>query len=177
MRTMSEQRLPATQAVNELDFISHSPAQTERVGQRLGEQLRQGDLLLLVGTFGVGKTHLAKGVARGLGSDDLVTSPSFVLVNEYRAGPQHRRMPIYHVDLYRIAEEAELATIGLEELWAGDGVCLVEWPERAQAVLPADHLAIHIQHLSETKRRMRLAPHGSRYAELLALFKGAAFSG
>ncbi len=173
---MSDQRLPAVQAADELDFISHSPAQTERVGQRLGEQLRQGDLLLLVGTFGAGKTHLAKGLARGLGADDLVTSPSFVLVNEYRAGPQHRRMPIYHVDLYRIAAEAELATIGLEELWAGDGVCIVEWPERAQALLPDDHLAVHIQHLSETKRRLRLGPHGARYVALVGAFKGSSFS-
>ncbi len=173
---MSDQRLPAVLAVNELDFISHSPAQTERVGQRLGEQLRQGDVLLLVGTFGVGKTHLVKGIARGLGAEELVTSPSFVLVNEYRAGPQHRRMPIYHVDLYRIAEEAELTTIGLEELWAGDGVCVIEWPERAQAVLPTDHLAIHIQHLSETKRRMRFAPTGAHYVGLVSAFKDTVFA-
>lgn len=173
---MSEQRLPAVQAVNELDFISHSPAQTERVGQRLGEQLRPGDLLLLVGTFGAGKTQLARGVARGLGSDDLVTSPSFVLVNQYRAGPRWRGLPIYHVDLYRIADEAELPTIGLEELWDGEGVCLVEWPERAQALIPADHLAVHIQHLSETKRRIRLAPHGPRSVELVGAFKGSSFS-
>lgn len=172
---MSDQRLPAVQAVNQLDFISHSPAQTERVGQRLGEQLRSGDLVLLVGTFGVGKTHLAKGIARGLGAVDLVTSPSFVLVNEYRAGPRHAAMPIYHVDLYRLAAEAELATIGLEELWDDDGVCLIEWPERAADALPPAHLAIHIQHLSETKRRLRLVPNGPRYVELVSSFKGVTF--
>lgn len=170
---MSDQRLRAVQAANELDFISHGPPQTERVGQRLGELLRRGDLVLLVGTFGVGKTHLAKGVARGLGSADLVTSPSFVLVNEYRAGA----VPIYHVDLYRIAEEGELATIGLEELWDGDGVCLIEWPERAQSIIPGDHLAVFIEHLSETKRRIRLVPHGRRYVELVGAFKGTAFHG
>ncbi|MEI8165912.1 MAG: tRNA (adenosine(37)-N6)-threonylcarbamoyltransferase complex ATPase subunit type 1 TsaE [Chloroflexales bacterium] len=172
---MSDQRLPAVQAVNQLDFISHSPAQTERIGQRLGEQLRQGDLLLLVGTFGVGKTQLVKGVARGLGAEALVTSPSFVLVNEYRAGAAQHRMPIYHVDLYRIGEAAELTTFGLEELWASDGVCLIEWPERAQALLPADHLAIHIQHLSETKRRLRFAPAGAHYISLVNTFKDTAF--
>lgn len=166
---MSEQRLRAAQAANELDFISHGPPQTERVGQRLGELLRPGDLLLLIGTFGVGKTHLAKGLARGLGSADLVTSPSFVLVNEYRAA---RGTPIYHVDLYRLAEEGELATIGLEELWAGDGVCMIEWPERAEAIIPDDHLAVHIEHLSETKRRIRLVPHGRRYVEVVRSFKG-----
>ena len=169
---MSDQRLRAAQSANELDFISHGPAQTERVGQRLGELLRQGDLLLLVGTFGVGKTQLAKGVVRGLGSTDLVTSPSFVLVNEYRTGPDAQAMPIYHVDLYRIAEESELPTIGLEELWDGDGVCLIEWPERAQAIVPADYLAVQMGHLSETKRRIKFAPHGQRYAELIERFKG-----
>lgn len=172
---MSERKLPATQAAHDLDFISHSPAQTERIGQRLGEQLAAGDLLLLIGNFGVGKTHLAKGLARGLESDDLVTSPSFVLVNEYRAGRSRNAMPIYHVDLYRIAEEGELTTIGLDELWAGDGVCLIEWPERAAALLPAEHLAIHMQHLSETKRRLRLAPRGPRYIELVERFKGMTF--
>ncbi len=172
---MSERKLPATQAAHELDFISHSPAQTERIGQRLGEQFQAGDLILLIGDFGVGKTHLVKGVARGLESADLVTSPSFVIVNEYRAGRSRRAMPIYHADLYRIAEVAELSTVGLDELWAGDGVCLIEWPEHAGALLPAEHLAIHMQHLSETKRRLRLAPHGPRYVALLDRFKGMTF--
>ncbi|WP_129626267.1 tRNA (adenosine(37)-N6)-threonylcarbamoyltransferase complex ATPase subunit type 1 TsaE [Candidatus Oscillochloris fontis] len=172
---MSERKLPATQAAHELDFISHSPAQTERIGQRLGEQFQPGDLILLIGDFGVGKTHLVKGVARGLESPDLVTSPSFVLINEYHAGSARRTMPIYHADLYRIAEAGELTTIGLDELWAGDGVCLIEWPERAGALLPAEHLAIHMQHLSETKRRLRLAPHGPRYVALLDRFKDMTF--
>lgn len=172
---MSDQRLSAAQAAHELDFISHSPAQTERVGQRLGEHLRPGDLVLLIGAFGAGKTQLVRGVVRGLGSSDRVTSPSFVLVNEYRAGPQCRGMPIYHVDLYRVADERDLATIGLEELWSGEGVCLIEWPERMLAYLPADYLAIYLQHLSETKRHLRFAPHGRRYVELVTAFKSATF--
>jgi tRNA threonylcarbamoyladenosine biosynthesis protein TsaE len=170
---MSKQALPAVQTADELDCISHSPAQTERLGQRIGELLQAGDLLLLIGEFGVGKTHLSKGIARGLDALDLVTSPSFVLVNEYHAGPRHDHMPIYHVDLYRIADTAELATIGLDELWQGDGVCLIEWPERAASQLPAEHLAIRMQHLSETKRVLRLAPHGARYVELVTAFKAA----
>jgi tRNA threonylcarbamoyladenosine biosynthesis protein TsaE len=173
---MSDQAPRAVYAAHELDFISHSPAQTERIGQRIGALLQPGDLLLLVGTFGVGKTHLSRGIARGLGSADLVTSPSFVLVNQYRAGVEHNGIPIYHVDLYRLAEGDDLNTIGLEELWAGDGVCLVEWPERAAAIVPADHLAIHLSHLSETKRRLRLIPHGARYNALVNQFKGMSFS-
>ncbi|MBP1467137.1 tRNA (adenosine(37)-N6)-threonylcarbamoyltransferase complex ATPase subunit type 1 TsaE [Candidatus Chloroploca sp. M-50] len=173
---MSDHRLSAIQAANQVDFISHSPAQTERVGLRLGELLLPGDLLLLLGTFGVGKTQLVRGVARGLGSDDLVTSPSFVLVNQYRASPRFASLPIYHVDLYRIAETAELATLGLDELWSGEGVCLIEWPEPAAPTLPETYLAIFLQHLSETKRQIRMAPFGKRYVELLNAFKETTFS-
>jgi tRNA threonylcarbamoyladenosine biosynthesis protein TsaE len=164
--------ISATQAAHELDFISHSPAQTERIGQRLGELLVAGDLVLLRGDFGVGKTHLVKGVARGLESGDMVNSPSFVLINEYRAGPRWKGMRIYHVDLYRIADESELSTIGLDELWQGDGVCLIEWPDRAGEQLPNSHLAIYMQHISETKRRLRFVPHGERYQGIVSTIKG-----
>jgi tRNA threonylcarbamoyladenosine biosynthesis protein TsaE len=170
---MTKQTLPAVQTAHELDCVSHSATQTERLGQRIGERLQAGDLLLLVGEFGAGKTHLVKGIARGLDSSDMVTSPSFVLVNEYQAGPRLGGMPIYHVDLYRLGAESELATIGLDELWQGDGVCLIEWPELAAAHVPAEHLAIHIRHLSETKRTLRLVPQGSRYIELVAAVKMA----
>src|SRR5690242_21839572 len=108
-----------------VDIISHSAAQTIRFGQRLGELMHQGDLVVLLGDFGAGKTHLIKGIAQGLGSTDLVNSPSFVLINEYRAGLRHNRMPIYHADLYRIENPDELAAIGIEDAWSGSGVCLI----------------------------------------------------
>lgn len=173
---MSKHLSPTVQSAHVLDFISHSVAQTIRIGQRLGELLQRGDLLLLLGDFGSGKTHLAKGIAQGLGSTDLVNSPSFVLINEYRAGPQRQHMPIFHADLYRIEDPGELAGIGLEEAWSGDGVCVIEWAERAQGWLPQEHLAIHLQHLSDTKRVMRFVPHGARYEALVAEFKKTAFA-
>jgi tRNA threonylcarbamoyladenosine biosynthesis protein TsaE len=173
---MADTRTTTVQPPHVLDFISHSAAQTIRLGQRLGELLTAGDVILLLGDFGAGKTHFAKGVAQGLGSDDLVNSPSFVLINEYRAGPRHGRMPIYHIDLYRIESPAELAGIGLDDALAGDGVCLIEWAERAQGWLPHDHLAAHLQHLSDTKRVLRFEPHGRRYVELVAAFKRTAFA-
>jgi tRNA threonylcarbamoyladenosine biosynthesis protein TsaE len=166
----------AIQSQHVLDFISHSPAQTIRYGQRLGELLRPGDLIVLLGDFGTGKTHLIKGVAQGLGSADLVNSPSFVLINEYRAGAQHGRIPIYHADLYRVEDPGELAAIGIEETWAGDGVALIEWAEHAGEWLPQEHLALYLQHLSETKRVLRFVPHGARYEELVAEFKKTAFA-
>jgi tRNA threonylcarbamoyladenosine biosynthesis protein TsaE len=164
------------QSQHVLDFITHSAAQTIRVGQRLGELLRPGDLVLLLGDFGSGKTHLVKGIAPGLGSADLVNSPSFVLINQYRAGPDRNHMPIYHADLYRIEDPGELEGIGIEEAWSGDGVCLIEWAERAQGWLPQEHLAIHLQYLSETKRVLRFVPHGQRYEALVAEFKKTAFA-
>ena len=173
---MSKPTSPVIQSPHELDFISHSVAQTLRVGQRLGELLLPGDLLLLIGDFGSGKTHLIKGIVQGLGSTDLVNSPSFVMINEYRAGPAHQRMPIYHADLYRIEDIGELEGIGLEEAWSGDGVCLIEWAERAQGWLPQDHLTIHLRFLSDTKRVLRFVPQGRRYEELVGEFKKVAFA-
>jgi tRNA threonylcarbamoyladenosine biosynthesis protein TsaE len=173
---MGKQVPHTVQSQHVLDFISHSPAQTIRIGQRLGELLDQGDLVVLLGDFGTGKTHLIKGIAQGLGSGDLVNSPSFVLINEYRAGPQHGSMPIYHADLYRIEDPDELVGIGIEEAWSGDGVCLIEWAEQAGGRLPQEHLAIYLQHLSETKRVIRFEPHGRRYEDVVAEFKKIAFA-
>jgi tRNA threonylcarbamoyladenosine biosynthesis protein TsaE len=158
-----------------LDVISHSAAQTMRIGQRLGELLQAGDLVFLMGEFGAGKTHFVKGVAQGLGSEDLVNSPSFVLINEYRAGVQHRRIPIYHVDLYRIEDTREVQGLGLEEIASGDGVCLIEWAERASAWLPDQRLDLRLGYLSDTKRSLRFEPYGSRYETIVADLKRMAF--
>lgn len=174
---MRKSSLPAVQPPHVLDFISHSAQQTIRIGQRLGEYIEPGDLLLLLGDVGVGKTHMVKGIALGLESDDLVTSPSFVLVNEYRAGAVWRGMRIYHIDLYRITDPSELTSIGIEEIWSGHDVCLIEWAEHARGWLPAEHLSLHMQHLDETKRVVRFEPHGERYHNLVENFKSAAFGG
>ena len=128
-----------------LDFITHSPVQSERIGQRLGVLLRAGDLLLLSGTLGAGKTQLVKGIAHGLGCRDAVTSPTFVLVNEYVADRAHNAAPVYHIDLYRLGRVSDLESIGLSELIAGDGIVLIEWPERAGAGLADDYLLVALQ--------------------------------
>lgn len=159
-----------------LDVISHSPAQTIRIGQRLGELLRPGDVLPLYGDFGVGKTHLTKGIAQGLGSDDMVNSPSFVLINEYRASQAHRRARIYHIDLYRLEHPDALAGIGLEDALEGHGITIIEWAERAVGWLPSEHLAVHLRHLSETKRAIRFTPQGARAVSLVEALKQSAFS-
>lgn len=173
---MSDQRTRPIQSQHILDVITHSAAQTIRIGQRIGELLERGDLVLLVGEFGSGKTHLIKGVVQGLGSEDLVNSPSFVFINEYRAGSRHQRMRIYHADLYRIAAQGELSGIGLEDSLAGDGVCLVEWADRAPVLLAEEHLAVQLQYLNDTKRVLQFVPHGRRYQSLVEELKKTAFA-
>lgn len=145
--------------------------QTLRMGQRLGALLVQSDLILLLGNLGSGKTQFAKGVALGLGSQDLVNSPSFVLVNQYSAGAAQQHIPIYHADLYRLEDGREVLGLGLEEWVNGDGVCLIEWAERAADQLPHEHLAVYFSYLTETKRVLRFVPHGSRYESIVEALK------
>lgn len=165
---MSMSTRPSVLPLPTLEIISQCPAQTVRVGQRIGALLVRGDLVLLFGEFGAGKTHLTKGIAQGLGAQELVNSPSFVLINEYRADDARGHFPIYHIDLYRLDGAAEIAGIGLDEALAGDGVCVIEWAEKAHDWLPAEHLAVHLAHLTAETRRLQLVPHGQRYSVLVA---------
>jgi tRNA threonylcarbamoyladenosine biosynthesis protein TsaE len=168
---MREQRQRAAQQPQAFECVSHSPTQTARIGQRLGELFQRGDIVLLLGEFGAGKTHFAKGVAEGLGSTDLVNSPSFVLINQYKAGASHQSMPIYHIDLYRLEDAREIAGIGLEEIANGDGVCIIEWGERAVPWLPPERITVQLGYLSETKRSIHFQPHGERATALIAALK------
>lgn len=152
-----------------LALRSASVDETVAIGRRLGARLGAGDLLLLLAPFGAGKTHLTKGIAAGLGADpDEVNSPSFVLINEYAAGPEHGRIPIYHADLYRVETAHDLSTVGLEDCYNGDGVCIIEWAEHAAGSLPEERLEIHIVETGPTGRLLRLAAFGGRYRELVA---------
>lgn len=149
-----------------LDIISHSEAQTRRLGVRLAELLSPGDVIALVGELGTGKTRFVQGVGRGLGVQEAITSPSFTLVREYR-GPGIR-LPLFHVDLYRIEDAEEMLTFGLEEYLYGDGVCLVEWADRlGSSQLPAEHLGINFRHLDQSKRGLLIQPRGRHYEKLL----------
>ena len=156
-------------AGSQLEFQSNSEAETIAFGRQIGERLQAGDLLLLLAPFGAGKTHLTKGIAAGLGADpDDVNSPSFVIVNQYTAGRQHRRMPIFHADLYRIETAHELGTVGLEDCFNGDGVCIIEWAERAADWLPEERLEVTIAETAPTARSLTLVPQGERYERLIA---------
>ncbi len=119
---------------------SRSEAETFAVGRGLGESAKSGDIFLLDGDLGVGKTVFAKGVAAGLGIDEPVVSPTFTIVHEYEG-----RLPLYHFDVYRIADPDEMYEIGFDEYLYGDGVCLIEWPSQVEELLPEEAVRITIE--------------------------------
>ena len=141
----------AKQGKATLEIISNCPEETLRLGRILGELLSEGSFVALIGELGAGKTVLTKGMARGLGvgDDREVTSPSFVLVNEYRG-----RVPVYHVDLYRLEDPAEVEGIGWDEFISGPGVTLVEWADRAERHLPEERMEVHLQWAGEKNRKL-----------------------
>jgi tRNA threonylcarbamoyladenosine biosynthesis protein TsaE len=154
-----------------LDFISHSEAQTCRLGARLGELLRGSEVIALQGALGSGKTRWVQGLAQGLQVHEPVTSPTFTLINEY-----HGRLTLYHIDMYRITQLAEALDLGLDDYLYGEGVCVIEWAERIAAALPRDHLWITLYHLDETKRRIVMRATGERHFQLLKDFHRLAFA-
>ncbi|MCL4369719.1 MAG: tRNA (adenosine(37)-N6)-threonylcarbamoyltransferase complex ATPase subunit type 1 TsaE [Chloroflexi bacterium] len=145
-------------------LLSHSPRETASVGAALGRCLQPGDILLLTGPLGAGKTCLTQGIAAGLGVEDYVKSPSFTLINEYHTAAGS---PLYHIDLYRIGSPNEVHSFGLEEYLAGDGVVVVEWPERAMPSLPVEHLLIELALEGDDFRMLTFSPRGARYRALV----------
>ncbi|HET8632246.1 MAG TPA: tRNA (adenosine(37)-N6)-threonylcarbamoyltransferase complex ATPase subunit type 1 TsaE [Thermomicrobiales bacterium] len=160
-----------------LDFISHSPEQTVRVGRRLGQHALGGDVFFLSGTFGAGKTVLTRGLAHGLGVAGGVTSPSFTLINEYDGrDAAGRPVTLYHVDLYRLDGDDAVASLGLDDyLGAPDAICVIEWPEHLPDAAGVDRLAVALGVVSETKRRLTFTPRGGRYLDLVGAIKAEAF--
>ena len=146
----------------ELILETHGPEETQRVGRCLGRHATPGDIVLLAGDLGTGKTTLTQGIAWGLGVREHARSPTFVLVTEY-AG----RMPLYHADLYRIDSLAEAWDLGLDEYFLGEGVSVVEWADRALSDFPEDHLWVRLERLDEDSRRLRLVARGARYEALV----------
>ncbi|QDV92435.1 tRNA threonylcarbamoyladenosine biosynthesis protein TsaE [Phycisphaerae bacterium RAS2] len=148
-----------------IELCSRSVAETLAIGLAIGGAMQEGDVLALVGELGAGKTHLAKGLARGLGvaDDRAVTSPTFVLINEYRG-----RCVVHHIDAYRLRSGAELAAVGFDELCEGGAVVLVEWADRVREVMPPGCGWLTIEATGESTRRLRLESEDARLASRLA---------
>ena len=145
-----------------LKIISHSPENTLKLGERLGELARPGDVFLLSGNLGAGKTCLTQGIVWGLGSEEYALSPTFVLMREIRG-----RLPVYHIDLYRLEGLEEITDIGLDEYLGGNGLCVIEWAEKGLGIFPAEHLRIQIGYLGDNERSFEFSPRGRRYTELI----------
>ena len=156
----------ASPVLLERRLVSGDAAATRELGARLATAARAGDLVCLRGDLGAGKTQLAKGFGAGLGVTDTISSPSFVLMAEY-AG----RLPLFHVDLYRLADAADALAGGLLDERQADGITLVEWPERMGPFLPASRLDVMIEGSGDEPRTITLRagdPGLSRYLEVLA---------
>lgn len=156
-----------------LEFFSRSPEQTRRLGFRLGSLLRPGDLICLSGELGTGKTTLVQGLAQGWGTLDLVTSPTFVLVNEY-CRPDSRCL--YHLDAYRLSSAWDAEELDLDRMLE-NGPLVIEWPERIRTILPSNHLWIALRWIADEQRGMTFNGQGERYAGLLAEFRKRVFGG
>ena len=134
-----------------MEYLSHSPEETELLGQRMGETLSGGEIIAYQGGLGAGKTAFTRGLARGLGISMRVTSPTYTIVNEYTGG----RLPLFHFDMYRLGSAEELFDIGWEDYLARDGVCAVEWSENVQEAMQGA-ITVRMEKRSENTRCIRI---------------------
>jgi tRNA threonylcarbamoyladenosine biosynthesis protein TsaE len=162
----------ATATDASLDWLSDSPEATRTLGARLATAARPGDVLCLWGELGAGKTVFAKGFGAGLGVRDTISSPSFVLMGEY-AG----RLPLFHIDLYRLASATEALDGGLLEDRQSTGVVLIEWPDRLGAALPVERLDVRIDGGADEPRQLRREAHGASHRRYLDQARAAVADG
>jgi tRNA threonylcarbamoyladenosine biosynthesis protein TsaE len=153
-----------------LELVTYSPEETREFGKRCGELAQPGDVFLLTGDLGAGKTCLTQGIAFGLGIKEYALSPTFVIMRQMRG-----RLSLYHVDLYRLDRPEETQDLGLDDYFYGDGISVVEWAEKALGLMPPEHLLIEIEYISENQRRLRLKPEGKRYEILVSDLNKSSF--
>ncbi|MBN2676967.1 MAG: tRNA (adenosine(37)-N6)-threonylcarbamoyltransferase complex ATPase subunit type 1 TsaE [Anaerolineaceae bacterium] len=159
--------------VNALEYFSRSPDQTRRLGMRLGALIEPGQTVYLSGELGSGKTTLVQGIAQGWGSTDQVTSPSFVLINEY-----HRPdgAVLFHLDAYRLQNSLEGEALDIDGMLS-QGTLVVEWPENILSALPEEALAITMRWMADEQRGLVLTPRGKNYQDLLADIRQQVYGG
>jgi tRNA threonylcarbamoyladenosine biosynthesis protein TsaE len=145
-----------------IEVITTTPKETQNFGYRLGQKARAGDVFLLIGPLGAGKTILVNGLAGGLGAQEWAMSPSFVLIREL-AG----RVKLFHVDLYRLGKLDEIAELGLDDLIFSEGVTAVEWADRAIEMMPLEYMLIQLEYHGENQRKLIFTSQGKRYNQLM----------
>lgn len=143
-----------------VEIKASSLQETAKLGEQLGELLDAGDLILLSGDLGAGKTTFTKSIGKALGVTKVINSPTFTILKSYQG-----RVPLYHIDAYRL--EGITQDLGFEEVFDGDGVCVIEWADFLREQLPAAYLEIEIRRLSEEARLFILHPQGARYEQIV----------
>ena len=143
-------------------LYTESVEETVKIGEMLGKLLRPGDVIAMDGDLGAGKTHFTCGIAKALNIDDYITSPTFTIVNEYRGG----KYPLFHFDVYRLSDSNELYDIGYDEYINGDGVCIIEWANLIDDILPDEYLYIELKY-KYMSREMTLNPVGEKYEKIV----------
>ena len=136
----------------ERSIRSYSPKDTHKIGRRIGTKAQSGDVLLLVGDLGAGKTTLTQGILWGLGGTEYARSPTFVLVNEYPA-----RLTLYHMDLYRLNSIEEIEDLGLDDYLYGNDLCVVEWADKAPGYFPVNHAVVQLEVIDDQTRRVTVS--------------------
>lgn len=157
----------------ELDIISHSPDQTQRLGTRLGKLLRAGDVICLSGDMGAGKTVFSTGIGQGWGADTPLTSPTYNLVHEHRRKADKQRL--YHLDCYRLSGAEDTDSIGLDDMLDGDAIVILEWAERIEKALPDDYLWIELRVTDPSRRNFIIEGEGDRYRKLIEEYRKLVF--
>lgn len=144
-----------------MEFIVKNIEELDSLGVQLGKLCSANDIICLIGDLGTGKTHLTKGIAKGLEIEDHITSPTFTIVNEYDG-----RLKLYHFDVYRVNDPDEIAAIGFDEYIFGDGISIIEWANYIEELIPEESLTINIEklpHMGETYRKITITYTDSRY--------------
>lgn len=132
-------------------FSTKSPEETIELGRRIGKLLKKGDIIALQGTLAAGKTTITKGIAESLGVQETITSPTFCLISEYEG-----KMPLYHMDVYRLEGAEDFSNLGAEDMLFGNGVCLIEWSEKIMSELPPSAVVLKIEAESDGTRTITL---------------------
>lgn len=145
-----------------MEFIVNNIDETTSLGYKIGTLVNSGDIICLTGDLGTGKTHITKGIAKGLNITDIITSPTFTIVNEYNSG----RLKLNHFDVYRVSDPDEVYAIGFDDYIFSDAVSIIEWANYIEEILPKEYLHIHISkdiNKDENYRKITITPYGEKY--------------
>lgn len=161
-KLMSEIRKVEYEINYSLVIISKSPDQTRNIGKIIGKTVSAGSVIALCGELGSGKTALTQGIAEGLEVDSFVTSPTFIIINQYRG-----RLLLYHIDTYRLKSLDDMYELGYEEFFYGDGVTVIEWAQKIEQLLPEEYLRIELEYVGESERKITIKPYGQIYIDIV----------